>query len=88
MEIIIMTVMWMLRGQERSRKIQNLWATLVVPWLKMHLAMQETPVRPLVQEDTHVTEQLSPCTTTTEPKCPRVTLPKRSHSNEQPMHCN
>lgn len=52
MEIIIMTVMWMLRGQERSRKIQNLWATLVVPWLKMHLAMQEMPVRPLVQEDT------------------------------------
>jgi len=52
MEMIIMTVMWMLRGHERSRKIQNFWASLVVQWLKIHLAMQETPVRSLVQEDT------------------------------------
>ena len=46
-----MTVMWMLRGDEKLRKIQNFWASLVVQWLKIHLAMQEIPVRSLVQED-------------------------------------
>ena len=35
---------------------------LVVQWLKIHLTMQQTPVRPLVQED-------SSCRRATKPVC-------------------
>ena len=40
-------------------------------WLRIHLPMQGTRVRALVQEDPipHAAEQLSPCATTTEPAC-------------------
>ena len=53
-------------------------ASLVIQWLGVSLALQGTPVQPLVQEDP--TEQPSPCATVTEPmRCncwsPRVLGP-------------
>ena len=42
-------------------------ASLVSQWLRIHLPMQGTWIRALVQEDPHAMEQLSPCATTTEP---------------------
>ena len=44
-------------------------ASLVVQWLRIHLAMQETWVRSLVWEDLTCHRQLSPHATTTEPVC-------------------
>ena len=44
-------------------------------WIRIHLPMQQTRVRPSVQED-------SSCTTTTEP----VLHSKRSHLNEKPKY--
>ena len=41
--------------------------SLVTQWMGICLAMPETQVQSLVQEATTCTEQLSPCTTTTEP---------------------
>ena len=40
--------------------------SLVVQLVRIHLAMQGTPVRPLVWEDPTGLEQLNPCVTTTE----------------------
>ena len=40
---------------------------LVAQWLRIHLPMQGTRVRALVQEDPTCAEQLSPRATTTEP---------------------
>ena len=34
-----------------SRENNNLWASVVVQWLRIHLAMQGTPIPSLVQED-------------------------------------
>ena len=42
-------------------------ASLVVPWWRVHLPMQETWVQSLVQEDPTCLEKLSPRTTATEP---------------------
>ena len=41
--------------------------SLVVQWLRICLPMQGTQVRALVRKIPHAAEQLSPCTTTTEP---------------------
>ena len=40
--------------------------SLVVQLLRIHLPMQGTRVQSLVQEDPNTSQQLSPCTTTTE----------------------
>ena len=42
-------------------------ASLVAQWLRIHLPMQETQVRALVQEAPTCAEQLSPRATTAEP---------------------
>ena len=42
-------------------------ASLMAQWLRIHLPMQGTRVQSLVWENPHAAEQLSPCTTTTEP---------------------
>ena len=41
--------------------------SVVVQWLGIHLPMQEKQVQSLILEDPTSTEQLSLCTTTTEP---------------------
>ena len=41
--------------------------SLVAQWLRIRLPVQGTWVQPLVQDDPHATEQLSPCATATEP---------------------
>jgi len=41
----------------------------VVQWVKIHLPMQGTQIPSLAQEDPQAVEQLSPCTTSTEPAC-------------------
>ena len=41
--------------------------SLVAQWLRIRLPVQGTRVQSLVREDPTCTEQLSPCTTTTEP---------------------
>ena len=58
-------------------------------WLRIRLPWQETRVQALVQEDPTYREQLSPCTTTTEPERLEPMLHnKRSHCNEKPSHLN
>ena len=49
--------------------------SLVAQWLRILLPMQGTQVRALVRKISHAAEQLSPCTTTTEPELwsPRAT---------------
>ena len=44
-------------------------ASLVAQWLRIHLPVQGTQVQALVLEDPTCVEQLSLCTTTTEPVC-------------------
>ena len=46
--------------------------SLVAQWLRIHMPMQGTRIRVLVQEDPHAAEQLSPCATTTEACAPRA----------------
>ena len=41
--------------------------SLVIYWLQIHLPMQGTWVRSLVQKIPQAVEQLGPCATTTEP---------------------
>ena len=44
------------------RKFKITYGTsLVVKWLRIHLPMQGTPVRSLVQEDSKILQLLSPC---------------------------
>ena len=50
---------------------------LVVQWLRIHLPMQGTQVRALVQEDPNAAEQLSLCATTTEARVPRARAPQQ-----------
>ena len=51
--------------------------------------MQGTRVRALVRKIPHVTEQLSPCTTTTElMRLKPVRHNRRSHRSEKPTHLN
>jgi len=46
------------------------WASLVVQWLRICLAMQVTKVQSLVWEDPSATKPLSLCTTATEAGVP------------------
>ena len=50
----------------------------MVQWVRICLAMQETAVQSLVQEDPHATEQQSPSATTAEPELwsPAATTPQ------------
>ena len=48
------------------KQTKNMRTSLVVQLVRIHLAMQGTPVRPLVWEDPTGPEQLNPCATTTE----------------------
>ena len=52
----------------RLGKIINPCTSLMVQWIRICLPMRRTWVQSLVQIVTHAAEQLSPCTTTTEPK--------------------
>ena len=59
-------------NQKQKQKQKGAVGTsLVAQWLRTCLPMQGTQVRALVQEDPtttpHASEQLCPCTTTTEP---------------------
>ena len=56
---------WQLLGHCRSYKRWG--ASLVVQWLRTHLAMQGTPVRSLIWEDPTSVGQVAPCATTIEP---------------------
>ena len=58
--------------------------SLVVQWLRVCLAVQGTPVQPMVQEDPHAVWQ--PCSghSCLEPVVSKV----RSHHNEKPEHRN
>ena len=50
--------------------VKFVWeASLVAQWLRILLPMQGTQVRALSWTIPHAVEQLSPCTTTTEPMC-------------------
>ena len=61
----------------------------MVQWLKIHLAMQGTPVQSLVWEDGTATEQLAHVPLLLKPMSLEPELPnKRSHHNEKPVHCN
>ena len=61
-------------------------ASLVVQWLRICLAMQWTLVGSLPRKIPHAVEQLSPCTTTTEPMCLEPVLYNwRSHHSEKPV---
>ena len=68
--------------------------SLVVQWLRIHLVMQETQVRSLVEElRSHIPwDQLNPWTPTTEPECPRAYVPQQKesfhHSWRKPTCCN
>ena len=69
-------------------KKTNFRASLVIQWLRIHLAMQGTGIRCLVWED-------STCYGATKPMCHNYwalarepTLHKRSPHNEKPVHCN
>ena len=43
------------------------WASLVAQWLRIFLPMQGHGFKPWSEKIPHAVEQLSPCTTTTEP---------------------
>ena len=61
----------------------------VVQWLRICLPMQGTQVLSLVLKILPAVEQLSPCATTTEPRCSRACAPQqKSHRSEKPMHHN
>ena len=49
------------------KKVSCSWISLMVQWIRIHLAMQGTLVQFLVWEDSTCCTQLSPCTRTTEP---------------------
>ena len=53
---------WCWENWTATCKIMKLGTSLVLPWLRIHLAMQETWVRSLVQED-------STCHRATNPMC-------------------
>ncbi|XP_049571681.1 ribonuclease P protein subunit p21 isoform X1 [Orcinus orca] len=54
-------------GSQADIKNLSFGASLVAQWLGICLPVQGTRVRALVQEDPTCREQLSPCTTATEP---------------------
>ena len=63
--------------------------SLMVEWAGIHLPMQGTQVRSMVQRIPRAVGQLSPCTTTTEPeRLEPMPWSKRSHTNEKPAHGN
>ena len=62
--------------------------SLVVPWMRICVPMQETQVRSLVWEDSTCCRAMKPCTTTPEPAHLEPLLHKRRHHNEKPGHCN
>ena len=57
-------------------------ASLVAQWLRVHFAMQGTPVRSLAQQDPTCWEQLSLWATPTEPTHSRAHASKQ----EKPLH--
>ena len=58
-------------------------ASLVVQWLRIRLPMQETWVLSLIGKTPHAAEQLSRCTTTTEP-----VLQSLGAATTEPTHYN
>ena len=44
------------------------WTSLVVQWVRIHLAKQGTRFYPWSREIPHVAEELSPCAAITEPQ--------------------
>ena len=64
------------RGQKIKLKkksdTSHLGTSLVLQWLRICLPIQGTWVQSLVWENPTCTEQLSPCTTTTEARMPRA----------------
>ena len=57
----------MFENFQNKKLKEELGASLAAQWISFHLPMQGTQVRSLVQEIPHATEQLSLCSTTTEP---------------------
>ena len=72
----------------------QLGASLVVQWLRIHLAVQGTLVRSLVQEDptwlwsksAHTPELLSPRTAATEAGVPRARVPQQEKPPRREAH--
>ena len=54
----------------------------MVPWVGISLPVQGTRVQSWSEKISHAMEQLSPCTTTTEPTCPRA------HAHSKKSHCS
>ena len=61
----------------------SLLGFLVVPWLRIHLAMQGTLVRSLVQEGPRFQEEAKPCATATEAHEPRAHAPRQGKPPQQ-----
>ena len=73
----------------RSFKTRSQGAPLVVQWLRIHLAMQGSPVRALIQKYPTHCGHLSLCIITTNARAPRAcTLQQENHHDEKPTHSN
>ena len=67
---------------------KNYRTSLVVQWVRICLPVQDTQVQSLDWEYPRALEQLSLCSTTTEPAyLEPVLCNKRRHLSEKPVHC-
>ena len=69
----------MIEGDLKERK----GTSLVVQWLRIHLPMLGTRVWSLVRKTPHAVEQLSLCTTMTDPHPETMLCNKKSHHNDK-----
>ena len=73
----------------KIQESKRLGTTLVAQWLRIACQCRRHRFKPWSGKIPHVVEQLSPCTTATEPVHLEPTLHnKRSHRNEKPVHHN
>ena len=73
----------------RSFKTRSQGVSLVVQWLRIHLAMQGSPVRALIRKYPTHCGHLSLCIITTSARAPRAcTLQQENHHDEKPTHSN
>ena len=85
--------LWVMKGTLTGcSKKTGSWASPLVPWLRIHLAMQGTPVRSLVQEDPTHLRAAEPTRCEYQAHGPRLLKPshrrarlcvKSSHNNEK-----
>ena len=68
-----------------SPENNNLWASVVVQWLRIHLAMQGTPIPSLVQEDSTWLSAAKPISSVTQ-SCPSLCNPMNCSTPSLPVH--